>query len=232
MDDTIYDTTRFHRQLGFINMRDLFETHVTVIGCGAIGSFSAAILAKMGAQSFTLWDDDRVEEHNLPNQYFSEADLSAPKVEALARVLKSFGAKEVTTCNSKFDNSIPASGIVIMAVDSMDTRASLWKSFIKNSFSIKVLIDPRMGGEFFRLYTLRPLNQVASEAYEKTLYTSKEATPEPCTEKSIIYNVGVVSSLIARQVKAYIMMQQVPFEIMCDLYNLVFISNEQPSGAF
>ena len=47
-----------------------FNTPIHIIGCGATGSWVALMLAKMGISNITCWDFDKVEEHNLPNQFF------------------------------------------------------------------------------------------------------------------------------------------------------------------
>jgi tRNA A37 threonylcarbamoyladenosine dehydratase len=47
-----------------------FNTPVTIIGAGATGSWLAIALAKLGIDNISIWDFDKVEEHNIPNQAF------------------------------------------------------------------------------------------------------------------------------------------------------------------
>src|SRR3989304_1851615 len=79
----------FLRQLELVPPEAL-ETPVAVVGCGGIGSFAALALAKMGCRHLTLYDDDKVEEHNLPNQLYRPADVGRPKAEALAEIVRAF----------------------------------------------------------------------------------------------------------------------------------------------
>ncbi len=57
------------RQLDIIDPGK-FTGKIRVIGVGGIGSPTAIILAKMGFKRFVLMDDDTVEPHNLPSQFF------------------------------------------------------------------------------------------------------------------------------------------------------------------
>ena len=77
----------FHRQLDVLDVPRLARTPITVIGAGAVGSFTVLALAKCGAEKITVWDDDSIESHNLPNQWYRLADLGRPKVQALKALI-------------------------------------------------------------------------------------------------------------------------------------------------
>ena len=71
----------------------LARAHVTVLGCGGLGSWAAAGLACIGVGGVTLVDDDVVDLSNLNRQIlFSEADIGRPKVEAAAAALRAFNS--------------------------------------------------------------------------------------------------------------------------------------------
>ncbi len=78
----------FHRQLDVLDVPRLARTPITVIGAGAVGSFTVLALAKCGAECITVYDDDTVESHNLPNQWYRLTDLGRPKVEALRELVR------------------------------------------------------------------------------------------------------------------------------------------------
>ena len=67
---------------------DQLDVPITVVGCGGIGSFVVLTLAKMGCRALTVYDDDRVEPHNIPNQAYRLADVGRLKVEALAELVR------------------------------------------------------------------------------------------------------------------------------------------------
>jgi len=61
----------------------LAATHVVICGAGAVGSNVTEHLARIGARTISVIDDDRVEEHNLSTQLYGESDIGLFKVEAL-----------------------------------------------------------------------------------------------------------------------------------------------------
>jgi len=66
-------------------LRRLAATRITVCGAGALGSNLADTLARQGAAALRVIDHDRVEEHNLSTQLYTQADVGAWKVEALRK---------------------------------------------------------------------------------------------------------------------------------------------------
>src|SRR5690242_11754042 len=84
---------RYSRQILFTGIgadgqERLLRSHAIVIGCGALGSFHAAALARAGVGRITIIDRDYVEPSNLQRQWlFEEADAAdaMPKAAAAAR---------------------------------------------------------------------------------------------------------------------------------------------------
>ena len=71
--------------------RRLAAAHVVVLGCGGLGSWSAAALACIGVGRLTIVDSDVVELSNLNRQLlFRESDVGRPKVVAAAGALRAF----------------------------------------------------------------------------------------------------------------------------------------------
>src|SRR5690349_7209040 len=69
----------------------LLQSHAVIVGCGALGSFHAAALARAGVGRLTIIDRDYVEPSNLQRQWlFEEQDAAEalPKAMAAARRLK------------------------------------------------------------------------------------------------------------------------------------------------
>jgi molybdopterin/thiamine biosynthesis adenylyltransferase len=60
---------------------------VTICGAGALGANIAESLARAGFQTFTLIDDDRVEERNLSTQPYQRGDVGALKATMTAHLL-------------------------------------------------------------------------------------------------------------------------------------------------
>src|SRR4051812_38882346 len=78
------------RSIGRDGQDKLKNTHVALIGCGALGSAVADLLVRAGVGELTIVDRDYVELHNLQRQsLYTEADVAAhlPKAEAAALAL-------------------------------------------------------------------------------------------------------------------------------------------------
>jgi adenylyltransferase/sulfurtransferase len=80
---------RFHG-IGEAGQRKLLESHVTLCGCGALGTVLANALVRAGVGHLRLIDRDFIETSNLQRQVlFDEHDVAEnlPKAEAAARKL-------------------------------------------------------------------------------------------------------------------------------------------------
>ena len=67
----------------FATFERLSFTNVVILGCGAVGSWTAIQLAHSGIQNFTIIDSDIVEESNLNRSLYHVEDIGQPKVRAL-----------------------------------------------------------------------------------------------------------------------------------------------------
>jgi len=142
------------RQLDLVKEEALL-TPIAIVGCGGIGTFAALALAKMGCRDLTLYDDDRVEGHNIPNQLYRVEDVGKAKVDALAEILKIFAGLSPSIRRERVDGQ-RLMGIVVAGIDSMKARKTLWQKSIRYRASVPLYLDARMGGEVARLYTIRP----------------------------------------------------------------------------
>jgi len=87
---------RYSRQMRFggigeAGQRRLLKSHVTLCGCGALGTVLANALVRAGVGHVRIVDRDFIETHNLQRQIlFDENDVaeSLPKAEAAARKLR------------------------------------------------------------------------------------------------------------------------------------------------
>jgi adenylyltransferase/sulfurtransferase len=81
---------RYSRQILFPPIGErgqeaLLQAHVAIVGCGALGSFQAAALARAGVGHLTIIDRDYIEPSNLHRQWlFEEADAAEGLPKAVA----------------------------------------------------------------------------------------------------------------------------------------------------
>lgn len=216
---------KYIRQQELVDQEKLAGLHVTIIGCGAVGSFTALSLCKMGIRHLTLIDPDTVNIENLPNQFFREEDLGKKKTTACAEILGQFDSDiQINTLTRPFIKQKLDSDVVISSVDSMDVRKRIWNSVVSHR-KVKLLIDPRMAAHVIQVYTASPGDPSSLKAYEATLIDETEATQDRCTARSIIYTVLPVAGLVCRQVAAFANGDWVEPSITLDLKTLTLFKN-------
>ena len=186
------------RQLDLIPLENL-KTKITVIGCGAIGSFVVLSLAKMGFENIMVYDFDAVSVENMNCQWYRFEDIGKPKALALRDLVKDFTRLELEAIDGKYDGQ-KLEGIVISAVDSMAVRKMIWEN-VKDNGDVFWLIDPRMAAEYALSFVMDPNSTKDIESYEKTLYTDEKAVEERCTAKATMYTAAMIAGYVAKHVK-------------------------------
>ncbi|MDM8539930.1 ThiF family adenylyltransferase [Desulfococcaceae bacterium HSG9] len=75
----------FHERLyrGDAFIKQMGQLRLTVCGAGAVGSHLVNNMVRQGIISLTVIDFDRVEQHNIGTQIYTENDIGLFKVEAL-----------------------------------------------------------------------------------------------------------------------------------------------------
>ena len=220
------------RQQDILDPKKLASKCITVVGAGAIGSFTVLSLAKLGVPAMRVYDEDGVSDHNLPNQFFrvEDAEKELFKVDALKDIVKQFGDMEIEA-NRNFYTGQLLEEMVIVATDSMSSRRMVWEEFKKQP-QCHHYIEARMGGEIARMYCISKAPQGDSFAllpkdvafYEETLYTDAQAAELPCTARAVIYNVLMIASLICRSFKAVVNAETWPRELVFNMAQM-----EEPS---
>jgi molybdopterin/thiamine biosynthesis adenylyltransferase len=187
------------RQMDIIPV-DILGEKITIIGAGAIGSFTALCLAKMGFENLKVVDFDKIETENMNCQFYRFDDINRYKAIALQELVHGFTRVQIETSTEPYERG-QFPGIVISAVDSMEVRKRIWMQHRKQAPFTKAIIDPRMGAETALLYVMNPMDDKDIESYEKTLYTDSSAVQERCTAKATIYTACMLSGLVAKAVK-------------------------------
>jgi len=134
-----YSRQILFRGLGESGQETLLRSHVTIVGCGALGSFQAAALARAGVGRITLIDRDYVEPSNLQRQWlFDECDAAEalPKAVAAQRAIARFNSSidvrpvvaDLTSENCA--SLLGDAGLLLDGTDNFDTR------FLLNDFAV------------------------------------------------------------------------------------------------
>lgn len=226
--DTIKLVNNEHltRQLSIINSDKIQNQKIYIIGCGAIGSFAALELAKMGATKIEVWDNDIVSIENMSNQFFRFSDIGKNKAKALFDLVKDFTNVEIkfhetlfesgTGCHSFFNDE---DAIIISAVDSMKVRKLIADEITTNDLQdqVKYIIDPRMSAEAYLQFACETKIEKSIANYEKSLYSDESAVAERCTAKSTIYTATLAAGLVVKTVKNMIMGEAWPKNIQWNI---------------
>ena len=182
-----------NKSLEFFNPELLRGYPVHIVGCGAIGSHVAEVLARLGVQNIHLHDDDHVATHNIANQMFTFKDVGKAKVDAVAEMIEAINPGcEVHKHEERIVAGQRLSGYIILCVDSIVPRQFILEANTLNP-STKAIFDFRMGltsGQFYLADSITRRQQLA-----KTMeFTDEEAnanTPKSACnfELSVVYNI-------------------------------------------
>ncbi len=206
------------RQLDIIPINRL-DKPVTVIGCGAIGSYVLPALAKMGMMDITGWDMDEVSIENMSNQFFRRSDIGQNKATAMYDIIEDFTGTKMKVMPIQFTAAHAAGlkGIVVLAVDSMAARRMIFDAIKEQGFNVEYMIDPRMSAEFYAQYTINPFSDTDRATYESTMYTDDNAVAERCTAKSTVYTAQLAGGLIVKTIKNIILGEDFPRNTQWDI---------------
>jgi len=162
---------------------DATDTSLNIIGVGATGSWIGLLAARMGFLSFKVWDGDVVEDHNLPNQIYTEEHVGQKKVDAFRQVLTHFNSEiEVETYDKYFlsnEDKEELSGPLILTVDTMSARKDIAEAFGLN-YKVRGVYETRLGFDFGELNIVDNMNTLSVENWLDTLRSDEEVEEGPC----------------------------------------------------
>lgn len=150
----------FARAKGILEVGDLQDKRVMIVGLGSFGSQIAIELAKAGVGNFALMDFDRVELHNLSRHTATVNDLGRLKTDVIAdaihgknpyAIVEKFPL-DINTDLVKLYEEVGKADLVICATDNNTSRFNLSKALVEKG---KVGIFGRAitraeGGDVFR----------------------------------------------------------------------------------
>ena len=200
------DRERYSRQILFPGIGErgqeaLLHAHAAIAGCGALGSFHAAALARAGVGRLTLIDRDYVEPSNLHRQWlFEEADAAEglPKAAAaerrIARINSSIRARgviaDLTSANAA--ELLGDADIILDGTDNFETR------YLINDFAVSRGI-PWVYGAAVASYGIAMPVIPGQTACLRCVYPDPPTGAQPTCETAGVLNV-IVSAVASIQV--------------------------------
>ena len=172
----------------------------------------------MGFKTLFIYDYDKVESHNIPVQFFNLESVGSHKTTSLSKMIRHYSECRATPMTIKYKSNLPfMSQIVIATTDNMESRKQIYKGCLKSK--VKLLIDARMGGEVFTIFTVDLTKKIEREKYEKTFHKTVNLK---CTEKGIIYNTLMIASSITSQLVKVMQDEKYSFCVDCATRTLEF----------
>lgn len=133
-----YSRQTLLKEIGEEGQRKISAARAVVIGCGALGTHAASLLARAGVGRVLIVDRDRVELSNLQRQtLFSEQDIGEPKASTAERLLRQVNSEiEITSTMTdvradNVENLVDGATVVVDGTDNMETRFAVNDACVK-----------------------------------------------------------------------------------------------------
>jgi molybdopterin/thiamine biosynthesis adenylyltransferase len=200
------DRERYSRQILFPGIGErgqeaLLASHVAIAGCGALGSFHAAALARAGVGTLTIIDRDYIEPSNLHRQWlFEESDAAEalPKAVAaerrIARLNSSVRARGIVAdlSASNVDELLSGAHLILDGADNFETR------YLLNDFAVSRRI-PWIYGAAVAAYGIAMPVIPGHTACLRCVYPKPPGSAQPTCETAGVLN-AIVSAIASLQV--------------------------------
>src|SRR5579872_767095 len=197
---------RYSRQILFPGIGErgqeaLLAAHAVIVGCGALGSFHAAALARAGVGRITIVDRDYVEPGNLHRQWlFEESDAAEalPKAAAAERRIAAVNSgveargviADLTAGNAA--ELLAGAALILDGTDNFETR------YLINDFAVSRGI-PWIYGAAVGSYGLAMPVLPGRTACLRCVYPDPPSGAQPTCETAGVLNV-IVSMVASLQV--------------------------------
>lgn len=195
------------RHEGWFSPAHVSEVSLNIIGVGATGSWIGLIAAKMGFQDFTVWDADKVEEHNLANQIYDIEDVGSLKVDAFERVLRRFNPNIKVSKHPYFfekEHENELKGPLVLTVDTMKARAVICEAFSFNP-DVEHVWETKLGFTHAEINSINNMNIDSINNFKSTLRDDSEVQEGPCNLRICTTLVTLVAGTTVHEIcKKYV----------------------------
>jgi molybdopterin/thiamine biosynthesis adenylyltransferase len=200
------DRDRYSRQILFNGIGEhgqeaLLASHAVIAGCGALGSFQAAALARAGVGRLTIIDRDYIEPSNLHRQWLFEEEDAAeglPKAAAAARriarinsAIQVRGAVQDLTVDT-VEDLLSGASVILDGTDNFETR------YLINDFAVSRGI-PWIYGAAVGSYGLTMPVIPDQTACLRCVYPTPPSGAQPTCETAGVIN-PIISAIASLQV--------------------------------
>jgi len=174
---------------------------VTVVGAGSAGSVFVFQLMKLCVPNVVVYDNQQVEARNLNNQFFGPKHVGQQKVFALNDAVGELTGNEFDAVNQLFEAPYDvATDVLVLAVDSMDTRIEIVRSLRNKTLPLHV-VDMRIGSDFGWVYSFNPGNDRAVEDYLSHSAPGSSFPPQDNACRRPVSAIQIISAVASRAVQ-------------------------------
>jgi molybdopterin-synthase adenylyltransferase len=195
------DPDRYSRQIRFTpfgpeGQRRVSASTVAIVGCGALGTVQASLLARAGCGTIRLIDRDYVELSNLQRQIlYTESDAREllPKAEAARRHLLAANSEitiEAHVCDLNPENAEDLLGgvaVIVDATDNFETR------YLINDYAVREAVPWIYGAAVGSYGIVMPVIPGDSACF-RCVYPEPPSGMQPTCETAGV--LGPVTSVI------------------------------------
>lgn len=220
---------------------------ITVVGAGGLGSPTVIGLAKTGFKRIRVVDFDGVEEHNLPTQMFTGADVGMNKADALVGNAAMFMPHKHTKHNfmavtervynpDDFRQHIEDTDILVLAVDNHEARlaAVMAASEAREAGGkTRYVIDGRLNGFQHSVYNVDLDDKDQVEEYAASLFDDgmMNACVQPATfAEGMICSGRMVMEVLKRALEGEGKVVHPKFNTWEDNYNNIMTTERELFG--
>ena len=185
-------TTTYRRQSRIYDP-EKHNMPVTIIGGGSLGGWIAECMTRLGVLEFILWDADKVEKHNIPNQPFRPSHEGKSKVDTLKSIMEDINKDVKCVVHNKFwtpDDKLETP-VIVSAADSIKVRQLVAQHAPKNA----LIIDVRSGTEAFDVFFCKKNNQKEWDFYNQFFFDEKDVAEADCNLQMVGYSSQVIAGL-------------------------------------
>ena len=137
------DKTRTELLIGKENVDLLSKKHVTIVGCGGVGGYTAVMLARAGVGNMTIIDFDKVSSSNVNRQIIAyQSSIGRDKTDVLKEMILDINPQiNIEAINQRLTEEnisflIGNTDIVVDAIDSVKDKIALIIYCKKNNIDI------------------------------------------------------------------------------------------------
>lgn len=195
-------TSRFSSAIWYEKIQ---EKTIILAGVGGIGSYVGFLLARMKPAYLFIYDNDVVEAVNMSGQLYSQRDIGATKVNALANMVMNYANYgSIFAISERFTSECEPTDIMICGFDNMEARKVFFTKWVEHVHSKPekerancLFIDGRLAAEELQVLCVKGDDLFNIDRYQKEyLFTDAEADETICSYKQTTFCANMIASYI------------------------------------